>query len=67
MRLRSRRGYGTPPTRSFVSYDDPRSIELKSAYARERGLGGIMFWELSQDTRGALLDAAHRGLTGKQP
>jgi chitinase len=51
-------------TRSFISYDDPRSIELKSAYARQRGLGGIMFWELAQDASGALLDAAHRGLTG---
>ena len=51
-------------TRSFVSYDDPRSIGVKAAYARERGLGGIMFWELSQDADGALLDAAHRALTG---
>jgi chitinase len=47
-----------------VSYDDPRSIALKAAYARERGLGGVMFWELSQDAGGALLDAAYRGLTG---
>ena len=54
-------------TRSFISYDDPRSIELKSAYARQRGLGGIMFWELAQDASGELLDAAHRGLTGTQP
>ena len=51
-------------SRSFVSYDDPRSIALKAAYARERGLGGVMFWELSQDADGALLDAAYRGLTG---
>ena len=54
-------------TRSFISYDDPRSIELKSAYARQRGLGGIMFWELAQDASGELLDAAYRGLTGTQP
>lgn len=47
---------------SFVSYDDPRSIELKAAFARTRGLGGIMFWELSQDSDGALLGAASRGL-----
>ena len=50
------------PRRSFVSYDDPRSIELKAAFARARGLGGIMFWELSQDADGALLEAASRGL-----
>ncbi len=52
-------------TRSFISYDDPRSIALKAAYARERGLGGIMFWELSQDADGELLEAAHRGLAGR--
>jgi chitinase len=51
-------------TRSFVSYDDPQSIVLKATYARERGLGGIMFWELNQDAGGTLLAAAHRGLTG---
>ena len=51
-------------TRSFVTYDDPRSIALKAAYARERGLGGVMFWELSQDARGALLDAVRRGWNG---
>jgi chitinase len=51
-------------TRSFITYDDPRSVRLKSAYARDRALGGIMFWELSQDASGALLDAAYRGLTG---
>jgi chitinase len=51
-------------SRSFVSYDDPHSIAIKAAFAREHGLGGVMFWELSQDAGGALLDAAHRGLTG---
>ena len=51
-------------TRSFVSYDDPRSIGVKASYARERCLGGVMFWELSQDADGTLLDAAHRALTG---
>jgi GH18 family chitinase len=47
-----------------VSYDDPRSIGVKASYARERCLGGVMFWELSQDADGTLLDAAHRALTG---
>jgi chitinase len=54
-------------TRSFVSYDDPRSIALKAAYARGRGLGGVMFWELSQDAQGALLAAVHRGLAEGEP
>jgi chitinase len=33
----------------FVTYDDLRSMELKTRYAIEKGLGGIMFWELSSD------------------
>jgi chitinase len=51
-------------TRSFVSYDDPRSIRLKAAYARR--LGGVMFWELSQDSADAtLLRAITAGLDAR--
>jgi chitinase len=50
-----------PATHSFVSYDDPESVRLKAAFARK--LGGVMFWELSQDTpRGALLESIAVGL-----
>ncbi len=42
----------------FITYDDPQSLELKTAYVREHQLGGIMFWQLSQDTEtGELLNA----------
>jgi chitinase len=42
----------------FVTYDDPRSIALKTKYALDRKLGGIMFWQLtSDDYSGGLLDA----------
>lgn len=44
-------------TRTFISYDDPRSIRAKASYARDLGLGGMMFWELSQDRGGELLEA----------
>ena len=43
---------------SFLSYDDPTSVAAKAELARERGLGGIGFWELSQDTDGQLVSAA---------
>jgi chitinase len=33
----------------FATYDDPRSVTLKTNYAIRRGLGGIMFWELTGD------------------
>ena len=44
-------------TGSFITYEDPESIRAKMDYAREKRLGGVMFWELSQDPDGALLEA----------
>jgi len=42
----------------FVTYDDKKSIALKTKYAIEHGLGGIMFWELDYDAfNNGLLDA----------
>ncbi|MEI8092714.1 MAG: glycoside hydrolase family 18 protein [Spirochaetales bacterium] len=40
----------------FVSYDDNRSTLDKLDYVIERKLGGVMFWELSQDRGGDLLN-----------
>ncbi len=46
----------------MVSYDDTVSVALKTKYAMEKGLGGIMFWELGNDTKeeGSLLDAIYK-------
>ncbi len=43
----------------MISYDDTVSVAMKTRYAMEKGLGGIMFWELGNDTKeeGSLLDA----------
>ncbi|MET0635345.1 MAG: glycosyl hydrolase family 18 protein [Chitinophagaceae bacterium] len=42
----------------FATYDDRRSIIEKTNYVLDKGLGGIMFWELSHDLyKGGLLDA----------
>ena len=35
----------------FISYDDTVSVRLKTQYALEKKLGGIMFWELGNDTK----------------
>jgi chitinase len=48
--------------RIFITYEDPESLALKTRYVREHGLGGAMFWQYSQDTTGALLEALHAGL-----
>ena len=42
--------------KTFVTYDDPESIRAKADYVRAKGLGGMMFWELSQDRNDELLD-----------
>ncbi|HZP64782.1 MAG TPA: glycoside hydrolase family 18 protein [Rudaea sp.] len=49
-------------TRTFVSYDDPQSLALKAAYVRAHHLGGMMYWEQSQDPGGALVGVLARGL-----
>jgi chitinase len=49
-------------THTFVSYDDPRSLALKAAFVKSHALGGIMYWEQSQDPQGELLEAIARGL-----
>lgn len=42
----------------FGTFDDRRSVRLKTRYAIDRGLGGIMFWQLGDDSyRGGLLAA----------
>ncbi len=46
-----------PRERLFATFDDPRSIALKTRYAVDHGLGGVMFWQLNGDReRDGLLD-----------
>lgn len=33
----------------YATYDNKRSVQLKTQYAIDKGLAGIMFWELRQD------------------
>ncbi len=35
----------------FATFDDRRSIQEKTSFIRNKGLGGIMFWELAQDLK----------------
>ena len=45
----------------FVSYDDTVSVAEKTRYAMQKELGGIMFWQLGNDTKtkGSLLEAIY--------
>lgn len=48
---------------TFWTFEDPVSIAYKTSYAAQWHMGGIMIWELGQDTAdGALLSAAWRSL-----
>jgi chitinase len=39
----------SPSKKEFATYDDKRSIAAKTKYVVEKKLGGLMFWELSED------------------
>jgi GH18 family chitinase len=41
-----------PAQKIYSSFETPGTIALKSAWAREKGLGGVMFWDLSNDATG---------------
>ncbi|CAM2982174.1 glycosyl hydrolase family 18 protein [Halobacterium salinarum] len=46
----------SPSKNVLVSYDSPRSVEAKTAYAAQHDIGGMMFWTFSGDKNEVLLD-----------
>jgi chitinase len=47
-----------PAQKLFVTFDDKRSVQTKTKYVIDKKLGGIMFWQLTEDTfQDGLLDA----------
>ena len=48
--------------RRMISYDDPQALKAKAAFVRERGLGGVMYWEQSNDPDEELLDVVRGAL-----
>ncbi len=53
--------YSAEP-KTFVSSEDPESLDIKCDYVRAHKLAGIMFWSYYDDTSGALLGAIDAGL-----
>ncbi|HEX7813852.1 glycoside hydrolase family 18 protein [Dyella sp.] len=51
-------------THTFISYEDPQSLAAKTAYVKSHGLGGVMYWEQSLDSKQQLLDVLVKGLRG---
>jgi chitinase len=50
-------------TGTWITYDDVESIGQKADYARARGLGGVMAWELGGDGDGRLVRVIHARLS----
>jgi chitinase len=46
----------------FISYDDKVSLMAKMKYVRDNKLGGVMFWEYSEDPEEKLLSVIVEGL-----
>lgn len=46
----------------MISYDDPESLRHESEFVRNRGLGGIMYWEHSHNEDQVLLTTIHQNL-----
>ncbi len=44
----------------MISYDDAESLKVRSEYVNEKGLGGVMVWELSGDDKAHTLAHAIR-------
>jgi chitinase len=52
----------------FITYDDSRSMTLKTQYAIDQKLSGIMYWEIMNDKYvGGLLDAIDRTRKSHHP
>ena len=49
-------------THTFVSYEDPQSLRIKTGFINSRRLGGAMYWEQSLDKDSELLDVLVKGL-----
>jgi chitinase len=45
---------------TFISYEDQESLAGKIAYIKEKGIGGIMFWEYKCDPTGTMVPFIRR-------
>ncbi|MSR42280.1 MAG: hypothetical protein EXS10_10345 [Phycisphaerales bacterium] len=55
----------SPTTKRFISYDDPQSVSAKVNYANQEGLGGMMLWEMTNDSNtvgASLMDVIYEGM-----
>lgn len=59
--------YYNKAQRIFVTFDDAQSLREKVNYLKHHQLGGIMFWQLPNDSEGqGLLHAIHQSLASEK-
>lgn len=46
----------------FITYEDERSIAAKCQYAIDNSLGGVMIWEVGEDSSDTLISAVYDGI-----
>lgn len=51
-----------PDTKTFISFEDPESLTRKCRFVLDQHLGGVMFWELTEDADGSLLNTINTAL-----
>jgi len=61
-----------PQTNQLISYEDGRGIEAKLLYVQQKGLGGVIIWEIGRDNRDEnakrqLLRAINNGVFSNRP
>lgn len=52
----------SPTEKRWITFESPKSIAYKIHYVKEMNLAGVMFWELSEDRSGELLEAIDQNL-----
>ncbi|MFT4146149.1 MAG: glycosyl hydrolase family 18 protein [Mobilitalea sp.] len=48
---------------TFITYEDEQSMAEKAKYVKQKNLGGVMIWELSQDSNKILLNSLYQELS----
>ncbi len=51
-----------PSDSIFISYEDVASLKRKTAFVKDKGIGGVMYWQHSHDPDEALLSEIYEGL-----
>jgi chitinase len=52
-----------PESKTFISYENPQALKAKCDFVKKNHLGGVMYWEYSEDPDEILLDVLAHDLS----